>query len=435
MSHLEHADDMAIVSYSPAGLQRHLKTFGHWCGNNLLEANASKSWVMVFGPVPATLPRFTLNEHLVRYTDCFCYVGVTFQSTHRNIFKSHYIAKASKARKSGFAVLGIESFIGELPPKDSRLLYMGCVDSHLTSGADIIIDIDDGALAHLEKVQTGFLRRLLGLGPYSIRAPLFTELGLVPIRYRRLILAIRYLGYLISLPPAHYARAALEDSFLLFCEGKQGYWMDLHCALRNLPFPITLPPRTALTLESCTALGKAVYTSAMKFLDSKVENSARLYLLHDRREPLEDEPPRKITVVLRHYLDLVVNAKHRKALTRLLVSQHPLAVERMRYKQRYHREDVPRHCRLCRFGCGVVETVEHALFFCTGTVELAECRGMFIDTVRDMEPRVLTVTPLNGTEILRALVFRRDTVCQIAKLAHKIFAIFKEEPMVWPVGV
>ncbi|KAJ7848288.1 hypothetical protein B0H14DRAFT_3453273 [Mycena olivaceomarginata] len=231
---------------------------------------------------------------------------------------SHYIAKASKARKSGFAVLGTEAFIGELPPKEGRLLYMGCVDSHLTSGADIIIDVDDGALAHLEKVQTAFLRRLLGLGPYSIRAPLFTELGLVPIRYRRLILAIRYLGYLISLVASHYARAALEDSFLLFCTGQQGYWMDLHCALRKLPFPVTLPPLTALTLESCTALGKAVYTSAMKFLDSKVENSARLYLLHNRREPLEDEAPRKITVVLRHYLNLVVNAKHRKALTRLL---------------------------------------------------------------------------------------------------------------------
>jgi hypothetical protein len=198
---------------------------------------------------------------------------------------------------------------------------------------------------------------------------------------------------------------------------------------------VELPPLTALTLESCTALGKAVYTSAMKFLDSKVESSARLYLLHDRREPLEDEAPRKITVVLRHYLDLVVNAKHRKALTRLLVSQHPLAVERMRYKQRYHRENVPRHCRLCRFGCGVVETVEHALFFCTGAVKLTECRGMFVDTVRDRDPRILTVTPDNGTEILKTLIFRRDTVCQIAKLAHKIFAIFGEEPMVWPAGV
>jgi hypothetical protein len=62
-------------------------------------------------------------------------------------------------------------------------------------------------------VQTMFLQRLLRLRPYSIRTPLFTELSLLPVRYRRLILALRYLGYLVALPPTHYARAALEDSF------------------------------------------------------------------------------------------------------------------------------------------------------------------------------------------------------------------------------
>jgi hypothetical protein len=60
---------------------------------------------------------------------------------------------------------------------------------------------------------------------------------------------------------------------------------------------------------------------------------------------------------------------------------------------------------------------------------------MFVDTVRGRDPRILTMTPDNGTKILKALIFRRDTVCQIAKLAHKIFAIFGEEPMVWPAGV
>jgi hypothetical protein len=173
MSHLEHADDMAIVSYSPEGLQRHLETFSHWCGNNLLEANASKSWVMIFGPVPRPLPSFNLNGHSIGYTDCFCYVGVTFQSTDRNVFASHYTAKASTARKTGFSVLGIESYIGNLPPKEGRLLYMACIDPHLVSGADVIIDVDNKALAFLEKVQTAFLRRLLGLGAYSMRAPLF----------------------------------------------------------------------------------------------------------------------------------------------------------------------------------------------------------------------------------------------------------------------
>jgi hypothetical protein len=52
MLHLEHADDMAIVSYTPEGLQRHLNPFAHWYGDNMLQANTPKSWVMVLGPPP-----------------------------------------------------------------------------------------------------------------------------------------------------------------------------------------------------------------------------------------------------------------------------------------------------------------------------------------------------------------------------------------------
>ncbi|KAJ7148854.1 hypothetical protein C8R46DRAFT_1310980, partial [Mycena filopes] len=71
MSHLEHADDMAVVSYTPEGLQRHLDTFAHWCGDNMLEANAA--WIMVLGlgDILATQfpsERLVLSENLVRIT-------------------------------------------------------------------------------------------------------------------------------------------------------------------------------------------------------------------------------------------------------------------------------------------------------------------------------------------------------------------------------
>ncbi|KAJ7724995.1 hypothetical protein DFH07DRAFT_1003465, partial [Mycena maculata] len=297
----------------------------------------------------------------------------------------------------------------------------------------IIVDVDDKALAHLEKVQNAFLRRLLGLGAYSMRAPLFTELGLVPLCYRRLILALRYLGYLVNLAATHYAKAALEDSYQLYLKGCQGYWMDLVYALQSLQFPVTLPALPELTPERCTALTKEVHIAAMRHLDAEVNSSTRLYMLHDRLELLEDEPPKKITVFLRHYLVLVVNAKHRKALTRLLVSQHPLAVERMRYKQRRHRVIVPHDERLCRFGCNHVETVEHALFFCSQAgEELLQYRRAYTTAMQMTDPQVATVAPWNATNVLRSLIFRRETVCQSAKFVCKVFAIFDAVPMVWP---
>ncbi|KAJ7451572.1 hypothetical protein FB451DRAFT_1051190 [Mycena latifolia] len=210
--------------------------------------------------------------------------------------------------------------------------------------------------------------------------------------------------------------------------------MDVAYALQKLPVPIQLPPLPELSPEKCVGLAKSVRIAALKQLDAEVSASTCLYMLHDRREPLEDEPAKKITAVLRHYLVLVVNPKHRKALTRLLVSQHPLAVERMRYKQRYHRVIVPRDERLCRFGCNTVETLEHALFFCGGAESLLECRQHFVHSARMTEPRLNFLAPWNATSILKALIFRRDTVCQIAKFAWKVFAIFDAVPMVWPDG-
>jgi hypothetical protein len=96
---------------------------------------------------------------------------------------------------------------------------------------------------------------------------------------------------------------------------------------------------------------------------------------------------------------------------------------------------VPRNCRLCHFGCNDVENVEHALFFCNGSSRLAECCLWLTDLVKSKEPRNLNIAPWNVTNVLRSLIFRRDTVCQIAKFAYKVFGIFAEEPIVWPEGM
>jgi hypothetical protein len=161
-------------------------------------------------------------------------------------------------------VLGIEAYIGDLLAKEGCLLYMACIDPHLISAADIVVDVDDTVLAMLEKVQRSFLRRLLRLGQFSMHAPLFTELGLVPLRYRRLIIALCYLKYLVNLKKSHYARVGLEDLYQLFLLGFQGYWMDLVYAPGKLHFAVQLPGLPELTPENCDTLMKAVMSQKME---------------------------------------------------------------------------------------------------------------------------------------------------------------------------
>ncbi|KAK0473359.1 hypothetical protein IW261DRAFT_1569773 [Armillaria novae-zelandiae] len=70
---------------------------------------------------------------------------------------------------------------------------MVSVDSHLIPACDVPIDIDPTLVTHLERMQKLLvLRRLLGVAKRSPVATLFSETGMWPIRYRWIMLALRY---------------------------------------------------------------------------------------------------------------------------------------------------------------------------------------------------------------------------------------------------
>ncbi|KAJ7689864.1 hypothetical protein B0H17DRAFT_1134790 [Mycena rosella] len=71
-----------------------------------------------------------------------------------------------------------------------------------------------------------------------------------------------------------------------------------------------------------------------------------------------------------HYLDIPI-LTHWKALTRFMLSDHNLSVERLRYLGRY-RAAAPQDLQLCRFCCAAVEDEGYALLICTahGSLEL-----------------------------------------------------------------
>jgi hypothetical protein len=253
----------------------------------------------------------------------------------------------------------VDSLISSLPPREGQILYIAQVDPHLIGGCEVVLDVDLSSLKLLCDVQHKFLRRLLGVNPSSPLAPLFTELGILPLRFRRIALALCYLAYLVSLPNTHFAHAALCDSMNLHANGSQGWFMDLDWALRNVTADIALLNTGHIPPELVDSLIKSVHKCAASWLDSEIESSVCLHLLHGHLEPVEDKPPRKVIISFRHYLEVPI-PKHRLALTRLVLADHPLAVEQLRRASRYH-PPVPCDDRLCRLSKQHVETPEHVL--------------------------------------------------------------------------
>jgi hypothetical protein len=205
VSHVEQADDVALLSTSTRGLQCKINHFLIWCCLNFTIISAIKSKWMAIGPLTGRLPVLYVAEEIIELVSSYKYVGLVFSSTHRHIFAMNYPIKAAKARNMANAMFAVDSMVGCLPPFEGICLYMAQIDPHLIAGCEVCLDVDMGLLGELKDVQHMFLRRLLGLNCRSLVDVLFTEAGVMPIQYRRVKLALKYLIYLLQLPPNRLA--------------------------------------------------------------------------------------------------------------------------------------------------------------------------------------------------------------------------------------
>ncbi|KAJ7060818.1 hypothetical protein C8F01DRAFT_175498 [Mycena amicta] len=171
----------------------------------------------------------------------------------------------------------------------------------------------------LEDVHHIILRRILGVGPNSGLFQLYSELGIYPLRVRRAMLALRYLRYLIQLPPGNIARKALEAADRLRRKQKHDWLGDLASVLNSLPFPTErLPSLRNISVAWCDMAIERLKREAKLWIQREIDSRVSLHLLHGRLEPQEEGPARRLPVCRRHYLFRVTIPSHRHALTRLL---------------------------------------------------------------------------------------------------------------------
>jgi hypothetical protein len=434
ISHLEQADDQALFSTTPAGLQRKLDALRRWCARNGIAINVVKTKCALFGRLPAEiiLPRFEVGSRPLPWTEEYCYVGTTFTSTHRNIFNTHYTNKATKARQIAGSLISLAAYTGPIRPDIGRRLYMARVDPHLVFGCEAMPDADD-AVKGMEHAQRTFLRRLLGLNPRSVVCVLFTETGIMPLRYRRAEIVLRYLAYIAALPPNHYAHIALLDTLELAQANKPGWLVDVLWSWRKLDKPLIMDVPELVEFirnSSFDALITRLHDLAKASATVVINNAPKLELISGRRERNRDGQLVIAEVYrLRDYL-LVPIATHRMALTRLLLSDHILAVEQMRRAVRGQRRGVPHDQRICRFCREThVEDVLHALFVCTSSPELVQARSSFTTSLEEKVEGITGWHEGNPLGLLHEILSRRRVVALLARYAFEVTRIFELEPL------
>ena len=144
-------------------------------------------------------------------------------------------------------------------------------------------------------------------------------------------------------------------------------------------------------------------------------------------EPEKDSTPAQKTLQFRHYLN-VVNPKHRKALTRLLLSSHCLALERLRWVE-LRPPRIDRSLRVCRFCKAEIESPEHALLECTAEPQLLMLRADFISRRKKDIPGFLPLGSMPSADFVTHMIAYRNTLSLVSKYAYEVTLIYEATPM------
>ncbi|CDO70999.1 hypothetical protein BN946_scf184844.g3 [Trametes cinnabarina] len=427
VSHLEQADDIALLCLSARGMQTKLAQFEKYCDTVFVLVNVIKTVAAIHGPLPDPLPPLVLHGVRLRYVPTATYVGTTLTSTHADIFHLHYANKANKARAAANATLSLTSYTGPLPPLLALELYRSHVDPHLTAGCEVALDSRPSALREIEDVQAAFLRRALHISRRAQLAPLHTETGIWPIRYRRFHLALRYLAYLLTDTPP-LPLAAFRELWDLSCRTTAPtWWTDLYLVGCALPVPIDVGVRTFPTLESVQSTLQALRSSLAAHLRNAVLNSQRLPLLRHRVLRLAPSPTPapelKAMCATRDFLHLP-RRRQREALCLLVFSEHPLAVERLRRAPAAR--PIPRAWRVCRF-CQVRAAVEdepHVLLYCPAPLLCAR-RVRFVAELTTVQPSMPPLLARLAPEAALDVLLSADPTTVLPLVADYIADVFE----------
>ena len=351
------ADDLAIFSYSPSGLQAQLRILEQFCRDRGLVVNVAKTKVIVFQHRKTACPAFYFGGEEIARVDAFKYLGIVFHGTRGLSCAIEQLAVA--ARKALFAMLGRCRQLRIHKP-DMKCKLFDCLVRPILSYACELWSVIVGsktAMKQLEQVHIGFLRRLLGVPVSTTKKLIYAEFGRLPLKHFWWAQSARYAQRMHELDESRLCKVA----FVAECR-RGGAWItgfQQRCEKMG-----TCPPTVdeAFDAHAAIAASKDMYIQWMMQPD---EGSRRQLTYFSFKTQFRTEP----------YISEAKNAHLRRVLACFRTGSHWLQVQTGRFSNIDFQH---RHCPTCS---DVVEDEHHALFVCPDYDHLrSKCADLFSTT-------------------------------------------------------
>jgi len=179
---LLYADDLALMSETPQGLQKQIDVLSEFCVERQLVINVSKTKVVVFEKCRSAAPEFTYRGTTIEWVQSFRYLGLELHNTRGMVVAIDKLTAVGK--KALFALRCRCNDLSITDPKVMCQLFDSLVCPVLSYACEVWTGCTGAkGLQQAEQVHRMFLRRILGVNKTTSTFAVLGEFGRYPLEY------------------------------------------------------------------------------------------------------------------------------------------------------------------------------------------------------------------------------------------------------------
>ena len=360
---LSWADDCVVMSHSASGLQNSIRQTVNFFSELGLDVNVKKTKVMIFnprglGPKNFQHLNFTINDLPVEICEKYTYLGLVFKPSGSSIPAQQELNL--KASKAWFSISNIIYQNKKMPIKqslqlvDSIAMPVGLYASEFLT----VLSLPEATFKSknsilkawqeypLEKLNQRVCRTILSVNKKASRLAVLSELGRYPVFLSALVATISYEWHLRHRSPQDsLVRLALGEMESL-AESGHDCWLARVRSVCDLLQVTHLHGQ--MSPDSVRGILKKSLRSKFEIFWKDEVNDPKLGADQKSHNKLRFYSQFKSYFHSENYVLIVKNRNQRKWLTRLRISAHHLATEKLRYCQ----PPIPAELRVCKYCCG-----------------------------------------------------------------------------------